>query len=470
MQNKFLAFLVVGNYPCRAVHIFIFQQTGMRGTIRVYQTIHTEIAIMDLLPMIPAVIINGLSILCFSMCNGVIAPLPDKAAAHPVKFLDYLEVILKIPGSVSHAVAILYQQERFTGIFLQVFPNLIQGRIHAAIQVNVPIFIGFPTFPVSGTLILCQAARIKYFCPCKCLFKVTAIRTFISHRPHHDRRAVLIPLHHQLHAIYNGSFPHRIIRDLFIPAVKPVLVGIHFPIQHDRSMCFNVCFINDHESVFVTHLVKERCVRIMTGTDCIEIVLFHQHQILSNLLHTDGKSRDWIGIMTVYPAELNLLSVKVNTFIPDFNLTKTDMIHNGLCFGPDDQCIQIRIFRIPEHRVADLKVKCSILTDLPLCDTGTFPVFDHNLCIYRRVKIKSNRYICMVCSKFGRYMVIPYHMLRPFQKIHIPKNTAHPEFILIFKIRTVTPFQHQNCQGIFPFFQEIRHIKFRCHVGYLTVT
>ena len=49
----------------------------------------------------------------------------------------------------------------------------------------------------------------------------------------------------------------------------------------------------------------------MTGTDRIKIMLFHQHKIFFHLLYTYHRSGFRIGIMTVYSAELNFLSIKI---------------------------------------------------------------------------------------------------------------------------------------------------------------
>ena len=67
-------------------------------------------------------------------------------------------------------------------------------------------------------------------------------------------------------------------------------------------------------------------------------------------------------------------------------------------------------------------------------------------------------------------MIIADCLLRTFQNIHIPENTTHTEFILIFQIRTITPLHDQNCYAVFSVLKEIRNIKLTGHMGNLAVS
>ena len=59
---------------------------------------------------------------------------------------------------------------------------------------------------------------------------------------------------------------------------------------------------------------------------------------------------------------------------------------------------------------------------------------------------------------------------RPFQKVYIPKNTAHTEFVLIFQITAVAPFQNKNSKDICSLSKRRCNIKFTCGVRYLAVS
>ena len=202
----------------------------MGSTVRINQSIHTEIPIMDALSMIAAIIIHRRSFFRFSMCYRMIAPFPDKTSAYPVIALNHLKIIFKITGAISHAMAIFNQQKWLTSILLQIFLYFFQCRIHAAIQIQIMVLIGYVIIPIPGAFVLCKSCGIECFCPLQCLFKIAAISTFISHRPHNDAKTVLISLNHTLYTVKNRLLPSRIIRYLLIPATKAVIIGILFPI------------------------------------------------------------------------------------------------------------------------------------------------------------------------------------------------------------------------------------------------
>ena len=249
----------------------------MRCTIRIDQPVHTEIAIMNGFSMIPSIIISGLSIFCRSMCDRMITPFPDKPATHPVILMNHLKIIFKISRSVSHTMAVFYQQKRFASVIFQIILYLLQWRIHPAVNIQIVIIIGNIIITVSCTFVLRDPVRIKLLCPCKRLFKITSIRAFISHRPHYNAWTVFVSLYHKLDTVHNCLFPCRIICNLFIPMVKTVLVCVLLPVQHKWSMCLNIRLVNHHKSIFIAHLIKIWCIWIMTGTNSVKVMLLHQH-------------------------------------------------------------------------------------------------------------------------------------------------------------------------------------------------
>ena len=181
MKHQFSTFFVIGNNPCRAVYILVFQQSCVYCSVRIYQSIYTEIAIMNFFAMVAPISIYSLSILGNAMSNRMVTPFPDKAAAHFIIILNHLEVIFKISRTVSHTVTVLYQEEGFASILIQIFLNFGKCRVHPAVNIQVAVIIYFIIITVSCTLILCDAVWIKILCPFQCFFKVAAISTLISH-------------------------------------------------------------------------------------------------------------------------------------------------------------------------------------------------------------------------------------------------------------------------------------------------
>ena len=56
--------------------------------------------------------------------------------------------------------------------------------------------------------------------------------------------------------------------------------------------------------------------------------------------------------------------------------------------------------------------------------------------------------------------VIANVIFRTLQQINITKDTGGAEFILIFQIAAVAPFEHEYCKDVFAFTNAVGHIEF----------
>ena len=72
----------------------------MWNPVRRHQSVHTEISVMKLFPKVSAI-----KKACFGF-YCMIAPFPDKAAAHSIISVDQFKIILQVSRSVSHSVRI----------------------------------------------------------------------------------------------------------------------------------------------------------------------------------------------------------------------------------------------------------------------------------------------------------------------------------------------------------------------------
>ena len=67
-------------------------------------------------------------------------------------------------------------------------------------------------------------------------------------------------------------------------------------------------------------------------------------------------------------------------------------------------------------------------------------------------------------------MIITDCLFWAFQNVHIPENTTHTEFVLIFQIGTITPFHYQHCHRIRSILKYIGNIKLTGHMWNLAVS
>ena len=128
------------------------------------------------------------------------------------------------------------------------------------------------------------------------------------------------------------------------------------------------------------------------------------------------------------------------------------------------------MFRIPKLRVRNLQCHSSRLADYCLCSHSPCRILhgygNWSLLIVADIQ-------CNFRTRFRDFRhdaVILHRLFRPFQKINIPEDTAHPELILIFEIRTIAPFQDKYGNRILALFYRVCHIELARCMGHLTVS
>ena len=92
-------------------HVLIFQQAGVGGAVRVDQAVHAEVPVVGEFPEVPAVPVDGPVVRGGAAVDGVVAPLPHKAAAEAGVLHNPLLVVLRVPGAVAHGVDVLALDE-----------------------------------------------------------------------------------------------------------------------------------------------------------------------------------------------------------------------------------------------------------------------------------------------------------------------------------------------------------------------
>ena len=316
-----------------------------------------------------------------------------------------------------------------------------------------------------------ESGRIKRFRPFQCFFKGAAVSTLISHGPDHHAGTVFVTLHAAPGTIHCGLCIQRIIRNDFIPAFRscfPAGIGI---INICGSVTFVVRLIDDKEAQAVIKLIKMWCIGIMTGADGIHIMLFHQDQIFFDLVHRDGKTCHRITVVAVGSMEFDFHAVDVEYALFRMDLADSYLFRDGLFPTGKDQLIKVRILCTPKMGIFYRNGNRSL---------SSYPGKLFSLRI-RKDNIDRDRFfpVCKINGD-GSFLIIPgrksFHKIvldsvfRTFQKIHVTENTAHTEFILIFKITSVAPLHHQNSQGVFTLPEQLCHIKLTGGMGNLAVT
>ena len=123
------------------------------------------------------------------------------------------------------------------------------------------------------------------------------------------------------------------------------------------TMRFQICLIDHIDSVFVTELIDQGSIRIMTGTDRIDIVLFHDLKVFAKLFFGDMTSAYRAEFMTVHTLEYDTFAVQCHNSVFHLETTESNFLRNhflkftGLIIYLHCQIIKLRIFCTPEHRI-----------------------------------------------------------------------------------------------------------------------
>ena len=151
-----------------------------------------------------------------------------------------------------------------------------------------------------------------------------------------------------------------------ICTVKHHIQPFRFVVRHNISIIFcklchipgtvrfQICLIDHVDSVLVTELIDQRCIRIMTGTDCIDIVLFHDLKVFAKLFFGDMTSAHRAEFMTVDTLEYDTFAVQCHNAVFHFESSESDFLRNhflkftGLVIYLHCQIIKLRIFCTPE--------------------------------------------------------------------------------------------------------------------------
>ena len=127
--------------------------------------------------------------------------------------------------------------------------------------------------------------------------------------------------HHWLpiHVIsWHNRFHRRSVTDCRIPG----------------TMGFHIIFSNQIKSILITQLIKRWRIRIMTGTDCIDIVLFHHHNILKQFLFWNHPACLRTKFMAVDSLKYNAFSIEAHQSVFHLKTTESYFLGNNFTDHP----------------------------------------------------------------------------------------------------------------------------------------
>ncbi len=425
----------------------MFQKTGMWGTIRVYQTIHTEVSVMYFLVPVTAVEEFVFAFEGLTHIDGVVTPFPYETTDITGILVETFKISLQISRSVTHSVAVFYFDKWFFTFFRAELIDKFHRCIHPGEDIQIMYIVDIISIGLlpDTVLIVQNTIRVVRFDPCGGFFHIRTVCTFISHGPGEDAGAVFVSVNQVLDTIYDSVFIRRIAHQIAIAFF--VLYFSHIDmftltsVECGTSVGFQICFIHNIKTVFVIHLCGPWSIWIMAGTDRIDVMFLHQLQISQKLFPCDCSSGKRIAVVAVGTFDLEVHTVDIDDISFDIDPAKADFLSDHFIRCGKNQRIQCRMFCIPQIRIIygkphffvrrsgssqEISVWC-----IQLYSDGrraTKFQIDQNLSFGKILA-----YRCMD-------KIITDMIYRTNQQVNVAEDTGKTKFILIFQIGSVTPF------------------------------
>ena len=160
---------------------------------------------------------------------------------------------------------------------------------------------------------------------------------------------IFISLIHGIGTIQHHIQPLRFVMRNYVSIV--FCKFCHIP----GSMRFQVCLIDHINAIFITQFIDQRSIRVMTGSDRVDVVLFHDHQIFTQFCFRNISSTDRTELMTVYTFEYNTFAIQGHNTVFHFKTAESYFLRNYFlkvsCFVVNfyGKIIKLRIFCTPEN-------------------------------------------------------------------------------------------------------------------------
>ena len=239
-------------------------------------------------------------------------------------------------------------------------------------------------------------------------------------------------------------------------------------------MGFDVGFVADIETVDVTERGESRVVRVVGGTDHVDVVRLHNHQVALHVFERSSVTEEVVAVVAVDALGLNLPAVDEDALVNDFNASCADEESDIFFAAGQREHIEIRDFVGPELDVfhgGDHDGALSVdgsgafgngasarRSELPRNVSCAGNVeFCGKVCIDKRVVERALHEDVADVNGFAE------------QEVNFTEDTGHTPHILVFEVGTVGPLENEDLDGILSVGKNIGHVDFGGEVGDLAV-
>ena len=348
-----------------AVGIFHFCHSGMWVAVGVYYTVAQEVGIRRAVHAIVAAVGEVMHAVGIGCVKALVHPVPDETALQIGVAIDFFPLVPKATGGVTHSVSIF---RRAHGAVAAVFAHAMEPLCSGILwhyHIGVPLIFG--ALVAHGTVHIVFLGFLHHHIG---LIEVITVAGFVAKRPNCYARMVLIALKHIHSAIFVLTEPLGIITK---GGIEVVVHGV----------ALDICLVVYIYAIFVAEFVESAILRIVAGAHGIDVVEFHQFEVLAHQLF--GHIVAGGGIMLVYVHALEFYGLAVDEqcchgaaawrFLVeglDFDAAEAHVLwhifaHLAVLFYAHHQFIEVRRFRRPGLHFGQLGFEVRLCGGISLC-------------------------------------------------------------------------------------------------------
>ena len=179
-------------------------------------------------------------------------------------------------------MCILAADKRLFLMFFEKLLDCVHRRVHLTFHITGRIVASV----MAHAFIMHQPIRIHFPEKACHLVDYFSAKRFVSTGPDKNRRMIFISLITGVHTIQHDIHPL-----FFVIRYDQIPVRFSTFVLFPASMGLQIIFRDQIKAINITQLIQIRIVRIMTGTDRIDIVLLHRANIFYHFLTVWNSSR-----------------------------------------------------------------------------------------------------------------------------------------------------------------------------------
>ena len=451
------------------------------------EPVDAEVAVVDGLVVVAAVELDRPAVIAGPGGDRVVAPLPHEAAAHALVGPDDLPVVLEVAGAVAHGVAVLHEDEGLVGVGVQVVADLLDGRVHAAVQVDAGVVVAALGVAVVGALVVSQPRGVEVLDPEERRLEGAAVGALVAGGPGDDAGAVLLAVDAQPHAVDGGLGPLRVVGDGLVPVLDLVVPGWVGQEAALGAVALVVGLGHDVEAVLVAQLVEARVVGVVGAAHRVDVVLLHQAQVPQHVLQVDDGPGGRVGVVPVDAAQGDGPAVEVHDGVAHLDLADAHPVGDDLTRRGDDQGVEVGVLGAPQVRglhgepgamgvavVAGEGLQltgghhgAAVVDELDGGGDGPAPVgaLDPDQG-GGRAGVETG---AGDRAQRAGGDVVEQDVGRAAQEVDVAEDAAGAELVLVLQVGAVAPLEHQDGQAVDAGAQELGDVELRGGVGDLAV-